>query len=231
MTDTKRVEPARLTEIRGQVERWMRQAASLKGPGSEMSAAERAAADVLAEYDKVRQALDGLIRGQIDAFQAAKTAEEGAEAPLHIANFLYITKGPEGLRCRGWASLDREARGVAAWMIAQGSDPSLLEIPSALGTKEHYYACKNVIELGGELNRRTGERCPALLVPQLIGLEGAVVEVDYFGQRERFRVGKSMGWLPVHLALRNDGDIDGDDLIAEHVKLVNIIYKLREIKS
>jgi hypothetical protein len=55
---------------------------------------------------------------------------------------------------------------------------------------------------GSEFNRRTGKRCNAELTPELVGLEGKRVEItgpdDY---RERFYVGKSMGWMPCHLEI------------------------------
>lgn len=48
----------------------------------------------------------------------------------------------------------------------------------------------------------TGRRFTCELSPQLIGLEGHCVEViDQFGDRRRFVVGKSAGWIPIHLEL------------------------------
>lgn len=42
------------------------------------------------------------------------------------------------------------------------------------------------------------------LTPQLVGLEGARVEVETEGGSVyRFQVGKSTGWRPCHLALHN----------------------------
>jgi hypothetical protein len=52
--------------------------------------------------------------------------------------------------------------------------------------------------------RETGKRFSCDLSPQLIGLEGRRVEVtDNYGGTWRFKVGKSTGWLPIHLELAN----------------------------
>ena len=56
----------------------------------------------------------------------------------------------------------------------------------------------------------TGEKCPACLTPQLIGRENTRVEVtDADGEKQRFQVGKSTGWMPVHLELHNKASSGG----------------------
>lgn len=55
-----------------------------------------------------------------------------------------------------------------------------------------------------------GKRCDAELTPQLIGLEGKRVEVvTEWGERRRFKVGKSMGFVPIHLELANESSMGG----------------------
>ena len=62
---------------------------------------------------------------------------------------------------------------------------------------EYYLA---MAEAGRALNAKTGKRCPAELVPELIGLEGRRVEIVYpDGEKVRFNVGRSTGWSPCHL--------------------------------
>ena len=47
----------------------------------------------------------------------------------------------------------------------------------------------------------TGMTCLIELSPQLIGLEGHRVEVvTTWGETERFIVGRSTGWMPIHLS-------------------------------
>jgi hypothetical protein len=53
---------------------------------------------------------------------------------------------------------------------------------------------------------RTGEQAIAELSPLLVGVEGRTVEVETLdGERRRFVVGKSSGFLPHHIELRHDG--------------------------
>ena len=55
-----------------------------------------------------------------------------------------------------------------------------------------------------------GSRFACELTPQLAGLEGRRVEVtDLYGETHRFQVGKSTGWLPIHLELSNSRSTGG----------------------
>lgn len=66
------------------------------------------------------------------------------------------------------------------------------------------------------------ERCPVELSPQLIGLEGKLVEaVTTWDETVRFRVGKSTGWIPIHLEIE-EGE-DGGVAASKEYKLVNVI--------
>lgn len=48
------------------------------------------------------------------------------------------------------------------------------------------------------------------LTKQLIGLEGKCVEVvTTYGEKRRFNVGKSTGWIPCHLELHNKSSRSG----------------------
>ncbi len=56
---------------------------------------------------------------------------------------------------------------------------------------------------GAAHNLATRQRCPVQLSRQLIGLEGKRVEVvTPTGERSRFYVGKSTGWMPIHLEIK-----------------------------
>lgn len=70
-------------------------------------------------------------------------------------------------------------------------------------------------------------RSDASLSPQLMGLEGWRVEVvtDY-GERRRFIVGKSTGWIPCHLEISRRSAFGG--MAAEkHYQFVQKLYKVR----
>lgn len=60
------------------------------------------------------------------------------------------------------------------------------------------------------LCRQKNVRCSSDLNPALIGLEDKWVNViDKFGDEHVFKVGKSTGWCPIHLAIEKAGDDGG----------------------
>lgn len=59
-----------------------------------------------------------------------------------------------------------------------------------------------MISAGCAYHARTGKRCLAGLTKQLKGLEGRRVEViTMYGEKRRFIVGRSTGWMPAHLEI------------------------------
>ncbi|MBK5963847.1 hypothetical protein CCR95_07040 [Thiocystis minor] len=98
--------------------------------------------------------------------------------------------------CIGHENAERRRHAVLAW----------LGLPCAvvpLGTDEHLQAYQKAMRLGEAHHAKTGKRCPALLTPELIGLEDARVAIlDPEGREtRRFWVSRSTGWMPVHLSI------------------------------
>lgn len=143
---------------------------------------------------------------------------------------LYYIKEGEGVTGYGFDNLDRTARRVENWIETE-TDSSEERVSARLwldrmpevGTIQHFEHCNAIMNMGSEFNRRTGKRCNADLVPVLVGLEGKRVECLYFGERIRFIVGKSTGWMPVHLRIAKRTSTGGDGLVAGEVKDVRII--------
>lgn len=120
---------------------------------------------------------------------------------------LYVVPCGDGYSCWGFDVAESRGRAVAAWLESPFGNGKGLP---ALGTPEHFDAFRAAMDAGAAYAQRTGQRCPADLTPQLVGLEGKRVEVvDRYGETRRFIVGKSTGWLPCHLELepRADGGI------------------------
>ena len=73
-------------------------------------------------------------------------------------------------------------------------------------------------------------RDPSDLHPQLVGLEGKRVRVE--PKREygltTFRVGKSTGWKPIHLAMRNDPRQRGSSDIVRAEEVFTRVTVLRD---
>jgi hypothetical protein len=88
-------------------------------------------------------------------------------------------------------------------------------IPAGLGefepgTVQHYRVYSATMKAGAEHAAASKSRCPALLEPRLIGLEGKRVKVTSpDGTVSRFNVGKSTGWLPIHLEIKTRASSGG----------------------
>lgn len=152
---------------------------------------------------------------------------------VNIDQRLYVMPCGKGTTCYGWDVLDRKARAVAAWLAALDTPNEhakraavtwLAELDkNPPGTADHFQICNNILDRASIHCSVFGDRCPAELVPALVGLEGKRVEADYFGERIRFWVGRSTGWMPAHLRIHSKRSHGGDALLAEHVKNVRVI--------
>lgn len=72
-------------------------------------------------------------------------------------------------------------------------------LPSEWGTIAAYGDYLIAYDVAQQAHGR-GFRFKCMLSPQLIGLEGKRVEVvTTYGETRRFQVGRSTGWLPIHL--------------------------------
>jgi hypothetical protein len=118
------------------------------------------------------------------------------------------------------------AQGRAAEMIlgAKGIDVKSLAVPARVGTKKHFTACDKIICAARIYAMNTGTLCPVELCDQLIGLEGKRVEVlDSHGERRRFWVGRSTGWLPNHLEIATSRSSGGPAVMGAPFKSITII--------
>ncbi|TJY57392.1 hypothetical protein E4T66_18470 [Sinimarinibacterium sp. CAU 1509] len=137
---------------------------------------------------------------------------------INIDQRLYVMRSVGGVSCYGFEVLHAKACAVAQWIGTTAPDSD------ALGTPEHYAACMTLLDRGQAHASATRTRCPADLTPQLVGLEGATVRVvDAHGETRTFRVGRSTGWLPCHLEMRNTRDRFGDSVTGAPFRSVEIL--------
>ncbi len=120
---------------------------------------------------------------------------------------LYILKCGTGFSSLGFDVAERWRIGVLTWA-------GLPAETMRLGTKRHYAAYRAAMDAGRKHADATRTKCPVELTPALIGLEGKRVEVAYKAEdghavRERFNVGRSTGWLPIHLAIKTRRSMGG----------------------
>jgi hypothetical protein len=91
--------------------------------------------------------------------------------------------------------------------------------------RAQWEACQELIKMGREKSRASGWKSKAALTPQLEGLEGKRVEVETMkGEKRKFIVGKSTGWMPCHLEIntwrsRGGGGVSGAPF--KSVKVLN----------
>ena len=117
---------------------------------------------------------------------------------------LYVLKCGNGFSCLGFDYAEKRRVAVLAWL---GRRP--IEGP-ALGTAEHFAAYEQAMKDGADYAAKTRERCLFELSPLLIGLEGKRVEVTTpSGEKSRFYVGRSTGWMPCHLEIKTRASTDG----------------------
>jgi hypothetical protein len=115
---------------------------------------------------------------------------------INDAAELYVIPEHGGYSCLGYDVLIERYNRLAAEI-----GPTYQPLPPSLrGTLAAYDAYEKLLAAA----RSTGRRFTCELSPQLIGLEGRRVEVvTTYGETRRFNVGKSTGWIPIHLEIHN----------------------------
>ena len=130
---------------------------------------------------------------------------------------LYVIESDNGFSCLGFDVLTR-------WASALQKEMNYSEWNEKPGTKEAYEHYQRLLSEAQERNRATGWRSVSQLHPQLVGLEGKRVEViDCDGEKYRFIVGKSTGYIPCHLVIKSKGSSGGGPVDYRVFKSVRVI--------
>lgn len=114
---------------------------------------------------------------------------------------LYVIPCNGGFTCLGFDVCQQRGKRLAAEM------GSLFDAP--IGSIAAYERLKELQEIARLLNQKQGFRATCELHPALIGYEGRRVEVTMYGERVRFQVGRSTGWIPCHLQIHNSRSSGG----------------------
>lgn len=102
-------------------------------------------------------------------------------------------------------------------------DKSLEPTEALRGTLPGYAEYERACAAAEALYERTGRRLTCDLTPELIGLEGRMVEVvDRHGELRAFKVGKSVGLIPVHLELARNA-IGGEPVSGAPFRSVRVM--------
>ena len=127
---------------------------------------------------------------------------DGGEVGINKGD-LYVIPCGDGFSTYGFDNALRNIKAVSEWM---GVTPPDVE----RGSLAAYIAHREVMQAGAMYAAKTGQRCNAHLTPALVGLEGQRVEVTGpEGYKSRFYVGKSTGWLPIHLEIKTRASTGG----------------------
>lgn len=136
---------------------------------------------------------------------------------------LYHIECAGGFTCLGFDVLLNRSNAVARWLREQGRE--VANIPATLrGTPQAYGLYRSIFDAGRACHVATGKRCDAELIPELVGLETQRVEVvDKHGERRRFYVGKSLGWLPCHLEIKQRNSSGGPAVMGAPFKFIRVL--------
>jgi hypothetical protein len=125
---------------------------------------------------------------------------------------LYVIPCSRGYTCLGFDVLILRARALAAELGKTFSGRK-----GALKTYTNYQALIDEA-------KATGRRFNCELIPQLIGLEGKRIEVvDCYGTKRRFYVGKSAGFIPIHLEIARSNSTGGSGVTGTPFKSIRVL--------
>lgn len=147
------------------------------------------------------------------------------EITLNDEQRLYVIPESYGYSCLGYEVAYNKALAVYKWIDGRefASDNARLS-PANVGTLEGYAEYLRAMDAGAHHAASTKSRCPAELTPQLIGLEGKRVEViTPNGEKSRFYVGKSTGWCPIHLEIKQRNSSGGGSAYVPEGSTVRVV--------
>ena len=138
------------------------------------------------------------------------------ETTINTEQRLYVTKQSNGYSTLGFDVCINRRNSLATEL----QKPEFTT--ATVGTIEAYNEYMQLIKIAA-IKAKTGWRSNSELIPELIGLEGKRVEVEYSRGKERFYVGKSTGFIPCHLAIKTKRSTGGIPVIRGFTNL-RVIY-------
>lgn len=133
---------------------------------------------------------------------------------------LYVIRCGKGYTCLGFNVAFDKATAIAKELNALESQPD----PENIGTLDGYKDYNRALEAAFNHAERTKQRLECELTPQLMGLERKRVEViDCYGEKRRFIVGKSTGFIPCHLEIKTKRSLGGGAVTGSPFKSVKVI--------
>lgn len=130
------------------------------------------------------------------------------EVTLNHEQQLYVIPEGPGYSCLGFDVLETRYKALASECTSRGV--YVHKAKKARGTLERYAQYEQLVDRARFHSQSTGYRFTCSLIQQLINLEGKRVELTYpSGEKSRFYVGKSTGWMPCHLEIKTSRSTGG----------------------
>lgn len=131
---------------------------------------------------------------------------------------LFVIGCGAGYSCLGFDVCHNRSVAMAEWLGVEAPSKALT------GTIEGYNRFSELVELCRVRYEKTGVQCPCELTPELVGLEGSRVEVvDKWGEKRRFKVGRSTGWIPCHIELFNSRSNGGPAVMGAPFQSLRVV--------
>lgn len=135
---------------------------------------------------------------------------------------LYVIPAGKGFSCLGFGVCADRSLAIAKWINRNGG--SVSESAAEFGTIEAYQRYQELLRIADGICREKRIRCDIELTQQLIGLEGKRVEIeDKYGDVRRFIVGKSIGWMPIHLEIKTKRSSGGCAVCGAPFRSVRVV--------
>lgn len=129
---------------------------------------------------------------------------------------LYVLKCGTGYTCLGFQVCEDRTRKL--------SEELKIHLAGARqATKKHYFNYLRLTREAFKRHKQTGFKSKSELNPKLIGLEGKRIECELYGEKTRFIVGKSTGFIPCHLEIKTARSTGGEAITSNPNSIQNII--------
>jgi hypothetical protein len=136
---------------------------------------------------------------------------------------LFVIPCGGGYSCLGFDVCKERSAKIEGWILGQDLGAKVPDEQEP-GTIEAYKRYQSLMDIARDICNRKKIRCNVGLTPQLVGLEGRRVEVvNCFGEKSRFYVGKSTGWMPCHLEIKRRDSTGGGAVCCTPFKSVTVV--------
>ena len=132
---------------------------------------------------------------------------------------LYVIPSGNGFSCLGFNVCETRIQRLSSEL------GYLINKKIKIGTKKHYNQYCFLVNAAKRKHEQTGWRSSSQLNPDLIGMEGKRIEAILYGEKTRFIIGKSTGFIPCHLEIKTKRSHGGGALPVEreYLKVIRVI--------